>query len=197
MSDSIGWIGTTTGRKVNLLDPQVETISLEDIAIGLSNVCRFCGQLDRHYSVAEHSICVAHSAYLTTGCPVIALQGLLHDASEAYMGDCPTPVKQLIMETWGPIEEGLQNAVFDKWDIPRLMHYEVKDADRRWCLTEKLSLQPSGPSWDGPRWDGVAPIAQGPLHPAAQHKIVERFFWNFNLFSDRCNQLADRKAIHA
>lgn len=90
----MSWITTYTGRKIELLSPNPEDISIQDIAKGLSNVCRFAGQIQDFYSVAEHSIHVArllqdHSATWDT---VVA--GLLHDAAEAYIGDITSPLKQ-------------------------------------------------------------------------------------------------------
>lgn len=85
---------TYSGRYIDLSDPQPEDICLEDIAQGLGKQCRFNGQCLKFYSVAEHSLhglTVARHANLS-----IAAQKavLLHDASEAYIGDLIWPVKQ-------------------------------------------------------------------------------------------------------
>lgn len=70
-----------------------------DIAHALSHLTRFAGHASRFYSVAEHSVLVSRvvdellasvSAY-----SMVKALALLHDASEAYLGDVPAPVKAL------------------------------------------------------------------------------------------------------
>ena len=71
------YIETVSGRKFYFLNPNPEDIDIEDIAHALSMQCRFTGHTKWFYSVAEHAIWVS---YLV---PVhLALEGLLHDASE-------------------------------------------------------------------------------------------------------------------
>jgi len=90
------FIGTRSGCKINLDDPQPDDFILDDIAIGLSHVARFNGQTDWHYSVAQHSVLVARYLLARYNDTTLALQGLLHDASESVICDLPTPVKRLI-----------------------------------------------------------------------------------------------------
>lgn len=85
-----GWIQTYTGKQFWPLDPQVDELAIEDIAHALSNICRFNGHSLRFYSVAEH--CVLVASLLTTD---YALEGLMHDAAEAYTCDMPRPIKHL------------------------------------------------------------------------------------------------------
>lgn len=71
---------------------------IEEIARVLSNICRWGGQTYLFYSVARHCVEVSrqlekHGASLHT-----QLQGLLHDASEVFIGDIITPVKKLCPE---------------------------------------------------------------------------------------------------
>ena len=78
MSERGNWMQTFTGGRFYPSDPRYEDIHIEDIAHGLSMTCRFGGQCDHFYSVAEHSW---HVAML---CPQRdRLAGLMHDASEA------------------------------------------------------------------------------------------------------------------
>jgi len=85
------WIGTVSGERLDYLNPLPERIRIEDIATGLSNgASRFVGQLEKRYTVAQHSVMVAYTVWVETKDPVISMQALLHDASEAYTGDCPT-----------------------------------------------------------------------------------------------------------
>lgn len=80
------WIRTYTKRIVNPLDLSTEDICIEDIAHHLATLNRFVGALGHPVSIAQHSICVARLMQGWMG-PKFALYGLLHDASEAYLGD--------------------------------------------------------------------------------------------------------------
>lgn len=82
------WMQTYTGRKFWPLDPRPEEIAIEDVAHGLSNVCRYGGHVRRFYCVAEH--CLLMSLICP---PEIAREALLHDLAEAYIGDMVRPLK--------------------------------------------------------------------------------------------------------
>ena len=82
-------IRTFTGKLVDPFNPDPSTIDIIDIAHGLSNICRYGGQCSRFYSVAEHC------CYVSAALPEqYMLAGLLHDASEAYIGDMVAPLKE-------------------------------------------------------------------------------------------------------
>ncbi len=52
------WTLTGSGRVVDLVDPDINSIALEDIARHLSRIARFSGGTKGHflYSVAQHSV---------------------------------------------------------------------------------------------------------------------------------------------
>lgn len=82
-------IRTWSGLYINVFDPQPDQICIEDIAHGLAMRCRFGGHTKSFHTVAEHCI------FMCDNVPDhLKLQALLHDASEAYIGDMPTPIKQ-------------------------------------------------------------------------------------------------------
>ena len=94
MKERIGdWIQTSTGRAYWPLDPRVGDIDINDIAHGLSNMCRFGGQCRNFYSVAEHSVHVSRWMEHYFQAPKLLLYALLHDSSEAYLVDVPRPIK--------------------------------------------------------------------------------------------------------
>lgn len=80
-----------SGGYICPVNPIPSEILLEDIARGLAYRCRWGGQTRRYYSVAEHSILVACQCS-----DDFRLWGLLHDAAEAYIGDIPAPMKDLV-----------------------------------------------------------------------------------------------------
>jgi 5'-deoxynucleotidase YfbR-like HD superfamily hydrolase len=167
------WVGTASGRKVDFLAPDPEQITIEDIATGLANVCRFGGQVDAHYSVAQH--CVLASFLVPKGDELAAL---LHDAEEAYTGDCPRPLKHLLGAKWREVQDRLSAVILTKFGLASKLPATVKETDNRLLVTERDQFQPRGPEWTGAWLDGVAPyaIAIKPMTPAEARRVfLERF----------------------
>jgi hypothetical protein len=167
------WVGTVSGRHIDFLNPDPSQIEIEDIATGLSNVARFSGQTEQHYSVAQHSIECSNKV---SHC--MKMQALLHDATEAYMGDCPRPLKVVLGDAWKDVEARLMAVIMQRFGLPEKLHPEIKTVDNRWLVTEHKQLQPYGPSWDGAWMDGVVPykVKLVPWSPEASRIIfLERF----------------------
>lgn len=122
---------TFTGHYIDLLDPDPSRICIEDIAHALSNLCRFAGHTNHFYSVAQHSINLAHGPYVPD---IYALEALLHDASEAYLVDIPRPLKNLLPE-YVKIEKNMQiiiGTVFGlKYHTDPLVARIIDEADAR------------------------------------------------------------------
>jgi hypothetical protein len=146
---------TSSGRILDVLDPDPALITIEDIAHALAMLCRFGGHLPRHYSVASHSV---HVSRLVP--ERFAAAGLLHDASEAYVCDVIRPVKIAIRELYRPIEERWMAAIAVALNVPSLAPEapEVKLADRVALATEYRDLV-TWPGETAPNPDGVAPGA--------------------------------------
>lgn len=146
----MGWLGTNGGNKIDLYDPDPEQISIDDIADGLSKVCRFNGQIKRFYSVAEHCINVANLVPEAD-----KLAALLHDASEAYICDVPTPLKRMLGDVYKDVENRVQYAIGRKFGVELVnLPDVVKAADRVMLVTEHESLQHKALDW-GPDYDGI------------------------------------------
>jgi hypothetical protein len=79
---------------------QIEQVTIEDIALALSNMCRYTGHVRWHLSVAEHSVQVSARVARHTSDPNILLAALLHDAGEAYLSDVPKPIKDRPEMAW-------------------------------------------------------------------------------------------------
>ncbi len=134
-----GKIMTNSGVLLSLLDPKEEDLRIEDIAIGLARHARFAGQNRFIYTVAQHSIAVASELHLLYGNPTLSLQGLLHDASEAFLGDIPGPVKHVLPD-YKDLEEKVQRAIFKRFGLsypmdPRVKEIDKKRLDEEWQYT--------------------------------------------------------------
>lgn len=141
-----GWFVTRSGNKFFPLAPKPEEILIEDIAFALSNVCRFGGHV-QFTSVAEHS-CMVHDF-----CPpALKFLGLMHDATEAYLGDCVRPLKQQMLE-YKAAECSLWKIIAEKFSLPEIMPPKIKEVDNRVLLTERNSLMPAGENTRDWYWD--------------------------------------------
>jgi hypothetical protein len=136
------WMQTYTGHQFWPLDPRPEEVFIADIAHALANACRFGGHCNSFYSVAEHSVLVSQVVP-----PELALMGLLHDASEAYVCDIPRPLKPFLTG-YKEIEERVWRAIADRFELPHEMPQAIKDADNAVLLTEaKAIMKPHPAEW--------------------------------------------------
>jgi uncharacterized protein len=138
-----------SGAWFDFLDPESSEFDIEDIAHGLANTCRYAGQCSRFYSVAEHSLLVCEVAH---DC---ALEALLHDAAEAFLGDVTRPLKQLLPE-YKRIEARVEQAIFYRFGLRHPLPPAVKTADLQVLAAEQAQIMPVGTdSWA--RADRVTP----------------------------------------
>lgn len=133
------WMQTATGSMFWPLDPRSEEIHILDIARSLSHQCRFAGHCNRFYSVAEHSVLVARALP-----PELALWGLLHDASEAYLVDIPRPVKRHLPE-YAAMEALVMRKVAERFHLSWPMPKEVKRVDNAILADEARQLMAAPP----------------------------------------------------
>lgn len=140
------WIQTFTGRKFDLTNLSSNQIDIVDIAAGLSKVCRFAGQCPYFYSVAEH--CVLGANYILRTYPdhphkdSLALEFLLHDATEAYLGDISYPLKQLIGPEYKRMEIELDKVIRSQlinssYKIPPEDSEIISNLDISMCVVER------------------------------------------------------------
>ena len=87
-------IRTYSGRLVDPWDMKPEDVVWLDVVQALSHTNRFLGHTARPMSVARHSLEVSRILEEQGASSDLQLAGLLHDASEAYLGDVPRPLKR-------------------------------------------------------------------------------------------------------
>lgn len=136
------WMPTVSGRKIYIGDPRPEDFCIEDIAHALAGNFRFGAHTRPYYSVAQHSVLVAHAIRATEGTTTLdALCGLLHDASEAYLGDVIWPLKNAPeMAGYKIVEERFERAIALRFGLPYPMPDIVKHVDLVVLATEKRDL---------------------------------------------------------
>lgn len=117
-------VRTYSGNDVDLLNPDPRTIAIEDIAHHLAKLDRYNGASHFPYSVGQHSLLVSDLLPKQ-----LKLTGLLHDATEAYLGDVVSPLKALLPE-YRKIESNVYQAVCKAFSIPYPRSKCIKQADR-------------------------------------------------------------------
>ncbi|MDX0518556.1 hypothetical protein [Sinorhizobium medicae] len=160
-----------SGTWFDLLDPWHSEFTIEDIAQGLANICRYAGQCRSFYSVAEHSLHVCDTS------ESFKLEALLHDAAEAFLGDITRPLKQLLPE-YKAIESNVEAAIFSRFGLDRAAMADVKLADLRVLAAEQSQLMPDGTDyWAAQSSIRPAPVTVQFLSP---YEARERFLAKFN-----------------
>lgn len=164
----MSWILTRSGRQFDLLNPTADMICTHDIAHALARLCRFNGHTHTHYSVAQHSLIV---------CSLVPqkdqLPALIHDATEAYLGDMTRPLKALMPE-YREIELRVWHAICDFFNIEPILPESVIRADMVALATERRDLMPQHPG----EWECLKGIPAMPerIPPLSAQEANLQFF---------------------
>lgn len=167
-------IKTRSGKYINLLEPEaaVSLIDIDDIGYALSKTNRFCGHTSRPYTVGEH--CLLGLPYCQ---PANRLEFLMHDASEAYLGDTVGPLKRSgLFEAYRELEARWSYAIAERFGLMRDIPREIHEVDKRMLVTEQRDLMGRPPS----SGDTYKPF-EGVISQTAPNcdEIAERFIAKF------------------
>lgn len=133
---------THTGAMLDFASPETAEIRVADVAHNLARVCRFGGAVDDYYSVASHCVYISRRLEEAGYAPYIQAAGLLHDATEAYLGDLVSGLKRLFPE-YKALENRFEARIQEHFDVywsEGRVAQIVKDADLRARLSEARDL---------------------------------------------------------
>lgn len=131
------------GNLIRPFNPDCVDIDLEVIAIALARIKRFFGQTK--LSVAQHSVNMA-KVFIAQGDTENAKQALLHEVSEAFMGDLASPLKKAF-PLFKEIEESLIKKTFLCYGLNYPMSKEVHLLDKQIMIHEAIAHMPDEEFW--------------------------------------------------
>ena len=156
-----------SGNIIDLADPDPDSWTDEDLALGLSRTYRWGGhsRWPRPLTVAQHSLSVLaiRRQRNTLLSPELALYELLHDAEEGLIGfDCIAPLKAFLGSPFAALSARLTAAIAQRYRLPALSaeeHYLHKVADRQAAASEALHVT----SWTAEQIEITLNIRERPL----------------------------------
>lgn len=138
-----GGIQTYSGHIISPVFPNRD-ISIVDAAHGLGFECRFSGQCDPFYSVAQHSVIMARW-FRKRKRFVEAQYALIHELAEGLgMRDMAHPIKYLPqMKPYKFLESNYQYNLYKTFGLMEEPPKSVKELDQRICAAEaKVVMYP-------------------------------------------------------
>ncbi len=137
-----------SGAKIYIEKFSADMVNINDIAHHLASPHnqRYGGaqDYDKSYSVAQHCILMAEWCYRIYQDEELAKLALLHDASEAYLGDVNSILKRVLPD-YLSLEAKVQNVILDKYTCAtyKLSGYDVVDSlDKAILVNEVKALFP-------------------------------------------------------
>jgi hypothetical protein len=119
----------------------LKQIDYRDIARGCSNTCRFGGQVNEFYSVAQHMTTMAR-IHRAQGRIRLAKWDIIHDAAEGLgLCDMPRPIKYMEeMAGYRTIESATQYKIFRRYGLYGKVPKAVKQLDYSIVYSEAKQL---------------------------------------------------------
>lgn len=191
MSD--GYFETVSGTKFHFRSPNLDEIKLSDIAHSLAKSARYNGHtvdIDRHFSVAEHSVLMTLWGLTNRDWSgQMALTCLMHDASEAFLTDVPSPMKQDLPD-FKAMEKAFEEVISKKFSLIYPLPREIKTLDGRIVRDERAqAMNDSGHVWVTDRLEplGVKLMFWSPRE--ARDAFIRTFQSIVEVYGLRCSAL--------
>lgn len=157
-------------------------MSIHDIAWSLAKICRFNGHCFSFYSVAQHCIVGSEVVERETGDEDLALAFLLHDASEAYLGDLIRPLKSSPEFTaYLEIEKRLQSVIGAAFNVS-FNDPIIERVDLEMLATERRDLMTKGYNWCT---DKLAKPLESNITPWGWKKAAHHYIRKYITLSER------------
>lgn len=182
------WIQTHSGTRFYYEPHTASRVNIGDIATALTRQPRWCGHTFRFYSVAQHCVETSRLVEAMGGTLVDQLLALLHDSTEAYLADVPSPAKRRLSQykaietdVWAQISRVFFGGVVK---LPAI----VKQADLVMLATEGRDLMrptlfmPELPAADVPK-----------LRPWFRWNIRRRYLARFHFLLNTLRENARRR----
>ncbi len=119
-------IRTFTGVLIDAIDPDPLLVDIVDIAHSLSGEGRYTNHAKRQWTVGQHSLVVMEMCGQS-----YKYEALMHDASEAYIGDASAPLKKSeMMAAYRVIEDRLMTVIAKRYGFtwpepPIVKHWDT------------------------------------------------------------------------
>lgn len=133
-------INHANGAMLDIEHLTPEAVDAAAIGHCLSSICRFNGATTHFYSVAQHCLFVSMLVPAR-----LQLAALVHDASEAYVTDLPSPIKHDSRMAWyRDLERRVQSVIETHFglQLTERDRREIKEADEIMLATEASQLLP-------------------------------------------------------
>lgn len=127
----------------DIIEVTCDKLLLEDVAHHLAKEYRYGGSMELgvRYSVASHSMYLANFALEALKSEELARYLLMHDATEAYIGDVVTDVKALLPD-YKKIEHTLEQKIFKYYKIDTGYYATARTLDTSILLDEIAVFYP-------------------------------------------------------
>lgn len=134
MVNGDSYIRTFLGRRFDFDNHRHYNLNIEEIAHSLSQQCRWTGHTKKFYSVAQHCVLCAQNVSKE-----FEFEALMHDASEAFIGDVSSPLKKKLPD-YKKISEPIERFICDYYLLPFPHSPEIKVIDNILMETEGRQL---------------------------------------------------------